>query len=145
LTFPLFVVIIKIELQGEEGFLGIVKVGNNYQLVDLTVSEKREPRQHLNEDSWQEILRKYDGVCAACGRTPDEDGFQQDHKIPRLRGGSDDLDNWQPFCDACNNMVCKKNWRESRPNRIRLNHPRIRLSPIINYFYYIEAASNKFI
>lgn len=92
------------ELQGEEGFLGIIKVGNDYQLVDLTVSEKREPRQHLSEDSWQVILRKYDGICAACGRTPDEDGFQQDHKIPRLRGGGDDIDNWQPLCDACNNM-----------------------------------------
>ena len=92
------------ELQGEEGFLGIIKVGNDYQLVDLTVSEKREPRQHLSEDSWQSILQKYYGVCAACGRTPDQDGFQQDHKVPRLRGGGDDLDNWQPLCDACNNM-----------------------------------------
>ncbi len=92
------------ELQGEEGFLGIIKVGNDYQLVDLKVSEKRVPRTHLNEDSWQEILRKYNGVCAACNKTPDEDGFQQDHKIPRLRGGGDDIDNWQPLCDACNNM-----------------------------------------
>ena len=92
------------ELQGEEGFLGIIKVGNNYQLVDLTVSDKREPRQHLNENNWQKILQKYDGVCAACGKTPEEDGFQQDHKIPRLRGGSDNIDNWQPLCDACNNM-----------------------------------------
>ena len=92
------------ELQGEEGFLGIIKVGNDYQLVDLTVSEKREPRQHLNEDNWQAILHQYGGRCAACGKTPDQDGFQQDHKIPRLRGGSDELTNWQPLCDACNNM-----------------------------------------
>ena len=92
------------ELQGEEGFLGIIKVGNDYQLVDLNVSGKRVPRQHLNENDWQSILRKYGGICAACGRTPDEDGFQQDHKIPRLRGGGDNIENWQPLCDACNNM-----------------------------------------
>ena len=92
------------ELQGEEGFLGIIKVGNDYQLVDLNVSKKRKPRQHLNEEHWQQILSNYGGVCAACGKTPDEDGFQQDHKIPRLRGGSDNINNWQPLCDACNNM-----------------------------------------
>lgn len=37
------------ELQGEEGLLGIIKGGNQYQLVDLTVSKKRVPRTHLND------------------------------------------------------------------------------------------------
>jgi hypothetical protein len=30
--------------------------------------------------------------------------FQQDHKIPRTRGGLDGLENWQPLCDECNNF-----------------------------------------
>lgn len=92
------------ELQGEEGLLGIVKGGNKYQLIDLTVSEKRVPRIHLNDSDWSKVLGKYGRVCAACGRTMAEKGFQQDHKIPRLRGGSDDLSNWQPLCDECNNF-----------------------------------------
>ena len=92
------------ELQGEEGLLGIVKGGNKYQLIDLTVSEKRIPRTHLNASDWSTVLSRYGGVCAACGRTQSEKGFQQDHKVHRLRGGGDDLENWQPLCDECNNF-----------------------------------------
>jgi len=88
----------------EEGLLGIIKGGNKYQLIDLTVSEKRIPRTHLNDSDWANVLTRYHGVCAACGRTQSEKGFQQDHKVPRLRGGGDDLDNWQPLCDECNNF-----------------------------------------
>ncbi len=92
------------ELQGEEGFLGIHKSGNKYQLVDLTVGEKKIPRVHLSTNDWNIVLNKYNNVCVACGCSQNEDGFQQDHKIPRDRGGSDELDNWQPLCDACNIM-----------------------------------------
>lgn len=84
------------ELQGEEGVRGIIKGGNKYQLVDLTVSQKRIPRTHLNDSDWGIVLATYHNVCAACGRSPEQIGFQQDHKVPRLRGGSDDLSNWQP-------------------------------------------------
>lgn len=92
------------ELQGEEGLLGIIKGGNKYQLVDLTVSKKRIPRTHLNDADWRTVLEKYNHVCAACGRTQKDTGFQQDHKVPRLRGGSDEISNWQPLCDECNNF-----------------------------------------
>ena len=92
------------ELQGEEGFLGIIKGGNKYQLVHLNVSEKRVPRTHLNKNEWDSVLEKYNGICAVCGRSPAEKGFQQDHKIPRLRAGGDNIDNWQPLCDECNNF-----------------------------------------
>ena len=44
------------ELQGEEGFLGIVKGGNKYQLIDLTIHEKRIPRTHLNGSEWTTVL-----------------------------------------------------------------------------------------
>ena len=92
------------ELQGEEGFLGIVKSGNNYQLVDLGISQKRIPRSHLNKKSWADVLSAYGMKCAACGRSASEKGFQQDHKVPRLRGGGDNIENWQPLCDECNNF-----------------------------------------
>ena len=92
------------ELQGEEGLLGIVKSGNKYQLISLEISEKRHPRGHLNDLEWERIRRRYGGVCAVCGRPPETTGFQQDHKIPRLRGGSDETINWQPLCDECNNF-----------------------------------------
>ena len=92
------------ELQGEEGFLGIVKQGAQYQLIDLNIYPKKTPRTHLSDDNWNRILAHYHGVCAACGNLADEKGFQQDHKVPRSRGGTDALTNWQPLCDSCNNI-----------------------------------------
>jgi len=90
------------ELQGEEGIHGLIKQGSVYQLVDLTVAEKRRPRTSLGKAEWEEVLTKYSFKCAACQRNIGEDGFQQDHKVPRARGGSDNLENWQPLCDECN-------------------------------------------
>lgn len=90
------------ELQGEEGFLGIIKDGTKYQLIHLNISPKKTPRTALSEDNWQKVLDHYHNVCAVCGAAPDETGFQQDHKVPRQHGGTDDLSNWQPLCDSCN-------------------------------------------
>ena len=92
------------ELQGEEGFLGIVKQGNQYQLIDTNIYPKKTPRSHLSGESWGRVLAYYHNICAACGNPPDEAGFQQDHKVPRSRGGTDALANWQPLCDSCNNI-----------------------------------------
>ena len=39
-----------------------------------------------------------------CHRKEPKVKFDQDHKIPRVRGGSDDIDNWQPLCVECNNF-----------------------------------------
>ena len=90
------------ELQGEEGFLGIIKDGAKYQLIHPNISPKKTPRTSLSSDSWTRVLNAYHGVCAACGALPDETGFQQDHKIPRQRGGGDELTNRQPLCASCN-------------------------------------------
>lgn len=90
------------ELQGDEGFLGIIKYGQKYQLIHLNISPKKKPRTSLSVENWRRVLEKYGNTCAACGCDPDENGFQQDHKVPRARGGSDDLANWQPLCDSCN-------------------------------------------
>lgn len=92
------------ELQGEEGITGIGREGKTYQLVSLSVSEKRVPRVKLSETDWQKILEIYHHRCPVCNRTEPEVRFQQDHKIPRTRGGGNDLTNWQPLCDECNNF-----------------------------------------
>jgi hypothetical protein len=92
------------ELQGEEGVTGIAKQGRTYQLVELDLSPKRIPRTHLSNADWAIILARYNSKCAACGRAFGNGKFQQDHKIPRLRGGGDELENWQPLCNECNNF-----------------------------------------
>ena len=92
------------ELQGDEGFLGIVKQGSQYQLIDLNIYAKKTPRTSLSDDNWRKVVALNNNVCAGCGNAPDEKGFQQDHKVPRSRGGTDAITNWQPLCDSCNNI-----------------------------------------
>ncbi len=96
------------ELQGEEGVVGIVKYGNGsgtkYQLAHLNLEPKRDPRTGLPEEVWNRILAKYGYRCASCGRHQSEIRLDQDHKIPRLRGGGDNEENWQPLCKECNNF-----------------------------------------
>ncbi|MEQ8970779.1 MAG: HNH endonuclease [Coleofasciculus sp. C1-SOL-03] len=81
-----------------------VKDYKTYQLVSLTLSEKRVPRIKLSNLDWQKILEQCNYKCAVCGRSEPEVRFQQDHKIPRTRGGGNELNNWQPLCDECNNF-----------------------------------------
>jgi HNH endonuclease len=92
------------ELQGEEGVMGIGREGKTYQLVDLSLSDKRIPRIKLSDADWQKILENYQCRCPVCSRSEPEVRFQQDHKIPRTRGGGNELKNWQPLCDECNNF-----------------------------------------
>ncbi len=92
------------ELQGEEGVTGIAREGKTYQLASLSLSEKRVPRVKLSDLDWQQIIENYKYKCAVCSRSEPEVRFQQDHKIPRTRGGGNELENWQPLCDECNNF-----------------------------------------
>lgn len=92
------------ELQGEEGFTSIRKEGNRYQLQSLDVSQKREPRAKLGKAEWKKLKEQYDHKCASCGAQEPDIKLSQDHKIPRERHGSNDLGNWQPLCEQCNNI-----------------------------------------
>lgn len=92
------------ELQGEEGVTGIARQGQRFQLVDLELSMKRTPRTKLNESDWERLLAAHNKKCPVCGRLYGTIKFDQDHKVPRLKGGGDELTNWQPLCGECNNF-----------------------------------------
>ena len=91
------------ELQGEEGFTSIRKEGTHYQLQSLEVSQKREPRAKLRAADWKKLKEEHGHKCASCGAQEPDVQLSPDHKIPRSRGGSNDLGNWQPLCEQCNN------------------------------------------
>jgi 5-methylcytosine-specific restriction endonuclease McrA len=92
------------ELQGEEGFTSIIKEGTRYQLQSLDVSQKREPRAKLGKKDWAALKEKYGYRCASCGKQEPEVKLSPDHRIPRSRNGSNELGNWQPLCEQCNNV-----------------------------------------
>lgn len=91
------------ELQGEEGVVGVVHQGKRLQLVTLGIAAKRVPRIKLTPSQWASVLRRDGGKCTVCGRAEDEEQLDQDHRVPRLRGGGNELSNWQPLCGECNN------------------------------------------
>jgi hypothetical protein len=92
------------ELQGEEGFLCIAKEGVRYQLISTSLGVKRTPRAKLSAEQWKDIQTTHRYKCAVCGLPSSEVRLNQDHKIPRTRDGSNDIENWQPLCDECNNI-----------------------------------------
>lgn len=92
------------ELQGEEGVTGIARKGRLFQLVSLELSPKRIPRTKLSDFNWNAIKLAYGFKCSICCRAEPEVLLNQDHKIPRLRGGGTNLNNWQPLCNECNNF-----------------------------------------
>jgi len=91
------------ELQGEEGFTSIKKEGNRYQLQSLETSQKREPRAKLRGADWKKLKEQYGYKCASCGGQEPDVKLSPDHKVPRTRHGSNDLGNFQPLCEQCNN------------------------------------------
>jgi hypothetical protein len=102
------------ELQGEEGFLDLVKVGSSYQLLSIKVAPKRIPRSQISAEVWNRVLSTYGNVCAVCGVVGGNDSSHlrlvPDHRVPRSRLNedlfryveSDSVENIQPLCQNCN-------------------------------------------
>lgn len=53
---------------------------------------------------------KFKCAVCRCEMLPGIRGLQADHKVPLIKGGTNDLANWQPLCNECNvakRGVCK--------------------------------------
>ena len=101
------------ELQGEEGLLGLQKVGSSYQLVHAEVAPKRIPRKHIPDATWAEVLSKSSNACRVCREPAGSSGpstLVPDHRVPRSRLNEaaystvsvDSASNLQPLCQNCN-------------------------------------------
>lgn len=70
-------------------------------------SDNRKARMEDNGGShtikeWRDLCKKYSYLCLCCGeRKP----LTEDHIIPVVLGGTDDISNIQPLCQECN---CRK-------------------------------------
>lgn len=51
-------------------------------------------------EEWLSLCEKHKNKCLCCGR--DDLALTQDHVIPLVKGGTDDISNIQPLCSRCN-------------------------------------------
>lgn len=64
----------------------------------------------MNKKQRQQVYDKYNGHCAYCGKEIAYENMQVDHIKPKQRGwvynpnnvGTDEMDNYNPSCRACN-------------------------------------------
>ncbi|NDW53614.1 HNH endonuclease [Aliiroseovarius sp. PrR006] len=76
---------------------------HHYRLKSETLNQAN-PRAYLTDTEKKKLFAAADYCCAICGKRAKAGvrGLQADHKIPLIRGGSHQLDNWQAICNDCN-------------------------------------------
>ncbi len=94
------------ELRNERGCdieTGIHNGSHSYRLLSANLSEAFD-RTYLTDAQKRQLFEAFEYRCAACARQFDTDGkgLQADHKVPLIRGGGSEIQNWQPLCIACN-------------------------------------------
>lgn len=61
---------------------------------------------YLSLEDWCNLLHKFNYRCYYCGTLLTKTNRSIDHRIPLVRGGTNDIENLVPACRPCN---CKKN------------------------------------
>jgi 5-methylcytosine-specific restriction endonuclease McrA len=51
---------------------------------------------------WEHLKKQYGYICPMCGKNEPDIKLTEDHIIPLSKGGSDNIENIQPLCVACN-------------------------------------------
>jgi len=64
--------------------------------------------EHFTLSEWEELKKKWNYTCLACGKREPEIKLSPDHIIPLSQGGKNTINNIQPLCLECNLRKNKK-------------------------------------
>jgi len=85
----------------------------------LAVWDHRMANRELVPDSIRyRVLKAANGKCVLCGVSAADARLHVDHIIPRSQGGSNDIENLQCLCEACNLGKSNKDDTDFRPNSV---------------------------
>ena len=71
---------------------------------DKIWSHRKKSSGYISGTLRYEVLKRAKFRCELCGVSADEKALEVDHIIPRNKGGSDDMSNFQALCYSCNAM-----------------------------------------
>ena len=91
---------LKMELAPQAAPPGLRLIAD-YAAKESVRGQKKSTRKWINHTI---LHRRQGGYCAGCGYHFQPRNLTIDHVVPRSKGGSDDISNYQLLCDACNQL-----------------------------------------
>lgn len=72
------------------------------EMTETPLFEEDVPRGTHTPQQWYDVLTSSLGVCFYCRKDVGINALTQNRKVPRVRGGSNDIENLAPACQLCN-------------------------------------------